>query len=165
VQRSSIVIFYVQPDQQTRQWVTCSLVPIGIAGCCYCCQQVLPACAIDHYPVERLADIKHCVFLLRAARKLKQAVGSKSYSGDITAASSQTSANIQATVANTGKPSAARPGTATKAVTARPLTPLAASSASTVTDSRYASRVTSAGTKFTGADTALQASTAASISR
>jgi hypothetical protein len=101
----------------------------------------------------------------RVARKLKQAVGSKSYSGDITAASSATSANIQATVANTGKPDAACPGTATAAVKAKPLTSLAAASASTVTDSRYTVRVTGAGTNFTGADTASQASTAASISR
>ncbi|WIA12958.1 hypothetical protein OEZ85_006573 [Tetradesmus obliquus] len=95
------------------------------------------------------------------ARKLLQAVGTKSYSGDTTAASSATSANIAATVA-----AAAKPGTATQAVKAAALKPLGASSTSTVSDSRYSTGTT---TKFVsgaarGSDTAAQASTAATIS-
>jgi hypothetical protein len=98
--------------------------------------------------------------LLFAARKLLQAVGQKSYSGDITAAASQTAANIQATVASAGKP-----GTATQAVKPDPLKPLSASSMSTVSDSRHNSPKSFVGSASAGSDTASQASKSAAISR
>lgn len=84
-------------------------------------------------------------------RKLAQAVGKKSYSGDITAAASQTSANIQATVATGGKVSAA-----TQAVKAAPLKPLGGSVEAT--------GKTTVDNAKSGGDSASQSTKAAQIS-